>query len=92
MEEKDRLLLEKNKADRLSSLTKQTGWIDVKNMLVQEYHDSFDILKDKTVPEKHAGARAIIEVIEKLYAFIDNSIEIGKIAYDKYQDKYLNKR
>lgn len=74
---------------RLSSLTKQSGWQDIREIFQDRYHQALRTLVDlNTSPEEQLLARAAVIELESIFQQITNGIRLGESAVKDYQKRY----
>ena len=91
MKDKERLAQKAALYNRLKNLTQQSGWEDINNILLEEYSEALDVIKNPKTTKSEVESRAVIKFIERFIDTVNSDLEFGKLAKEQYTKKYFNK-
>ena len=89
MTKKEQLEIHKAKYSRLKSLTEQSGWKDLQEIIEDEYSNALDIIKSPKYAKQEFEARGVIKFIDRFISLLNSEIDFGKVAKEKYVKKYV---
>ena len=90
MTQKEQLELQAQKYKRIKNCISQSGWKDILGIIEAEYFKELDILKSPKYAKQELEARGVIKFIDSFMEQVNQELDFGKVAQEKYVKKFIN--
>jgi hypothetical protein len=77
----------KNKAQRIQSVMKMSGWKDIELIWREEFLENLEKLLQADDP----AARGAVQALKRIFEKISDDIEWGQSALEEYRKKFVGK-